>query len=156
LVNDPSPVQRQYPAILCQRGRKIVRPNPYRPPTVPNARGSYNMQDLLTLGRNLIAPVPGVAAGPISGTAKSQGYILAPGDAAFEHIPTIKAGASFDLLGLMAIHHGATFSKAPANSFTPAATHADGRIIYSYGMHRSSRSHCHLDSTGSGHPTPVA
>ncbi|MCC6427764.1 MAG: hypothetical protein IT435_13205 [Phycisphaerales bacterium] len=156
LVNDASPVQRQYPAILGRRGSKIVSPNTHKPPTMPRAMGSYNMQGLLTLGRNLIAPVPGVAAGPISGTAKSQGYILAPGDAAFEHIPTIKAGANFNVVGLMAIHHGATFWKAPASSFTPPSTHADGRIIYSYGMHRPSHVHCHRNSTGFGHPTPAA
>ncbi|MEH6433821.1 hypothetical protein [Massilia sp. DD77] len=112
--------------------------------------------------------VPAVGAAPV--TAKEE-YILLPGDAGYQHLPSLQtrkkaiAGnqAVPTFVGMVATHHGSDswIPKTAALAIQATAhipTAGTPKIVYSYGtrIHGSSTgAHCYVVN-GDGHPRPDA
>lgn len=148
-------------------------------PTVdwqPVWRGGGWMVKLPSLGAAALAPLPAgpTAIVPATGTApvrSAEEYILLPGDAGFQHLPSLQARrkaiasrkAVPAFVGMMATHHGSDswIPDDPASQLA-ALDHiprvSTTKIVYSYGTRTrgtNKGTHCYVKNNY-GHPRPAA
>lgn len=103
-----------------------------------------------------ISPAPAPVHAP-------ERYILLPGDAGFQQIPSQALVNPPDVIGLVATHHGSdSWLPAAGPNRIPPQPGAGGaptdRIAYSYGTRiggANNNSHCYI-AAGQGHPRPNA